>query len=507
MKRITFLLVAMFYLAIANAQDITDGLRYSLEATSGTARYNALSGSFGALGGDLSAMIANPAGSAIFLVSNSTFTMEVDDGVNKSNYFNTYTKSGDTDFNVNQAGAAFVFNNPNQASNWKKFTFAFNYQQIKNFDDELFINGTGNTSIGEFFVDQAQGVPLNLLQLQNGESISYLYGYLGETEGVAAQNAFLGYQGYIIEPIDPTNSQNTTYYSNIASGNFNHQYSYLAAGGNNLFTFNFSTQLTDKFYFGINLNTNTISYDRSTYLFETNSNAGSIVNQVGFENNLSARGAGFSAQIGAIMKVQENIRFGLSFNSPTWNYISEETYQYLETRRNEDGQSIVEIINPRVINVFQDYNLRTPGKITASAAYIFGGQGLLSFDYSYRDFSSIEFDTYDYYSYYNTVNSEINQSLHGVSSFKIGSEFRIKQISLRGGYRYEESPYKNKVTLGDLNAFSLGLGYNLGNYNIDFSYARAEQDANSQLYSSDLASGADIETISNNYVLTFGFKF
>jgi len=507
MKRITFLLVPMFYLAIANAQDITDGLRYSSEATSGTARYNALSGAFGALGGDLSAIGVNPAGGAIFLGSNSTFSIAVDDVLNKSTYFNTRTKSGDTDFNVNQAGAAFVFNNPNQSSDWKKFTFAFNYQKTENFDNEILIKGTGSTSIGEFFVDQAQGVPLNLLQLQNGESISYLYGYLGETEGVAAQNAFLGYQGYIIEPIDPTNSQNTTYYSNIAPGAFNHNYSYLSEGANNKFTFNFSTQLTDKFFLGVNFNSNTISYNRSAYLYEANSNPGSIVNQVGFENNLSVRGAGFSAQVGAIMKVHDNLRFGLSFDTPTWNYISEETTQYLETRRIEDGQSILEIINPRVVNVFQDYNLRTPGKITASTAYIFGGQGLLSFDYSYKDFGSIKFETYNYYSYFNTVNSEISQSLRGVSSYKLGGEYRIKQLSLRGGLRYEESPYKDKTTLGDLNAFSLGLGYNLGNYNIDFSYVRAEQDGNSQLYSSELATGANIDTVSSNFALTFGFKF
>ena len=48
------------------AQDVTDAVRYSMDEIQGTARFRAMSGAFGALGGDMSAVNINPAGSAIF---------------------------------------------------------------------------------------------------------------------------------------------------------------------------------------------------------------------------------------------------------------------------------------------------------------------------------------------------------------------------------------------------------------------------------------------------------
>ena len=208
MKRITFLLLAVLAIEIASAQGITDGLIYSSESQIGTARFNALSGAFGALGGDLSALSINPAGAAVFLTSSAAFSIAGNDIENRATYFNTRTKSIDTDIILNQAGGIFVYNYGSENAKIKKFTIAFNYQVEKNYNNELIIKGTGNSSIGDFFLSQAQGIPLELLQLQSGESISSLYSYLGENEGTTAQNAFLGYQSFIIDPVDGENSQN-----------------------------------------------------------------------------------------------------------------------------------------------------------------------------------------------------------------------------------------------------------------------------------------------------------
>jgi hypothetical protein len=511
MKRITFLLLAFLVIEFVRAQGISDGLIYSSESVIGTARFNALSGAFGALGGDFSALSINPAGGAIFLASNATFSIAGNDIENRSTYFNTRTKSIDTDINLNQVGGIFVFDFGSESAKFKKFTIAFNYQVEKNYNNELIIRGTGNNSIGDFFVSQAQGLPLELLQLQNGESISSLYSYLGETEGTSAQNAFLGYQGYIIDPVDEGNSQNNQYVSNISPGTFNQEYTYLTEGSKNKYTVNLGAQINNNIFLGINLNTHSLRYYRSTFLFESNSNPGSLVKDVDFENNLAVRGVGLSAQLGMIAKIQNNLRLGFSLQSPTWFDMFEETTQLLQTRRVENEQSIIERINPQVINVFQNYSLSTPGIVTASAAYIFGNNGLLSFDYSFKDYGSIRFRSYNYNNsynnddYFNSVNNTIKNSLNGVNSLRLGGEYRINQLSLRGGIRYEDSPYKNNDTIGNLNGFSLGLGYNLGNYNIDISYARAEQDRKQQLYSVGLTDSANINTVTSNIVFTLGF--
>ena len=65
MKRISTFILLMVC-SLASAQTINEVLRYSLEEVQGTARYQAMGGAFGALGGEISALGINPAGSAVF---------------------------------------------------------------------------------------------------------------------------------------------------------------------------------------------------------------------------------------------------------------------------------------------------------------------------------------------------------------------------------------------------------------------------------------------------------
>src|SRR5690606_21892056 len=164
----------------------------------------------------------------------------------------------------------------------------------------------------------------------------------------------------------------------------------------------------------------------------------------------STTGSGFSFQLGAIAKINDALRAGLSYNSPTWYTISEETTQYLGTIR---SSNLSQIIDPYVVNVYPDYKLQTPGKVTGSLAYIFGDQGLISFDYSLKNYGNTKFKpTSD--TYFSTQNDIINSNLKNASTYRIGGEYRIKQLSLRAGYRLEESPYENDSFYGDLNGYS-----------------------------------------------------
>jgi len=66
MKKLNLLFIGIFSMSFMYGQDISDALRYSQDEIQGSARFRALSGAFGALGGDLSAVSLNPAGSASF---------------------------------------------------------------------------------------------------------------------------------------------------------------------------------------------------------------------------------------------------------------------------------------------------------------------------------------------------------------------------------------------------------------------------------------------------------
>lgn len=80
-------------------------------------------------------------------------------------------------------------------------------------------------------------------------------------------------------------------------------------------------------------------------------------------------------------------------------------------------------------------------------------------------------------------------------------------VSLRGGYRYEQSPYANGITIGDLNGFSAGIGLNFGGSRLDFTYSRSEQDINQQLFDTGLTTAALINQVKNNYILSYAINF
>ena len=85
--------------AAQNLNDINQLLNTSL---SGTARYNAMAGAFGALGGDITAISYNPAGSSVFLHSEFGGTLSFVNNEIKANYFGTSKVTENQNINFDQ---------------------------------------------------------------------------------------------------------------------------------------------------------------------------------------------------------------------------------------------------------------------------------------------------------------------------------------------------------------------------------------------------------------------
>jgi hypothetical protein len=159
MKRILF--VFSLIASLGFSQNINDVLLFSSENIQGTARYNAMSGAFGALGGDMSAININPAGAAVFTHSSFTGTFGVNWGTNEAAYFGTQTKEYDSDLTINQLGGVLVLKNNNASADWKKTTLALTYNIVQDFDKQYFISGNSPTSISAYFLEQANGLPFS----------------------------------------------------------------------------------------------------------------------------------------------------------------------------------------------------------------------------------------------------------------------------------------------------------------------------------------------------------
>ncbi len=503
MKKLILLFISAIAMPTIFAQDITDAIRYSTDEVKGTARFRAMSGAFGALGGDMSAVSINPAGSAIFERSHASISLTNNDRENSTEYFGNTNLASDSNFDLNQGGGAFVFNNINSNSSWNKFVLGLAYEQTANYDNSFFASGTNTNSIDSYFLANAQGKRLDQISAFVDESITDAYGEIGASFGYPHQQAFLGFESYILEP-EIDDDANTIYFSNIAPGTFNQEYSYVSTGYNGKFSFNAAIQHENNLYLGINLNSHFINYRSSTFLFEGNTNTGSLVTEVDFENNLRTNGTGFSFQLGGIAKLNEMVRVGLTYDSPTWYTISEETTQFLATVR-DDGGNITQVLDPQVLNVFPDYKLQTPAKLTVSLALIFDKIGLLSFDYSRKDYGNTKFKP-ESDSHFSSQNNIISSNLKVANTYRLGGEIRHNQFSFRGGYKMEDSPYEDENFYGDLTGFSLGFGYSFGNTKLDLAYENSERTINHQLYNIGLTDAAKIDTNNSDITLSLSFS-
>ncbi len=485
----------------------SDALRYAIDNTNGTARFRAMSGAFGALGGDLSAINVNPAGSAIFANNQVAVTASNYNIKNNSSYFGTSASETTNVFDLNQAGAVFVFENNTPETNWKKLSLAINYENQNNFDNSLFSAGTNPLHSGtQYFINFANGIPEADLQDFYYDEFNF--------EG---QQAWLGYQSYLLN-FDTSNSNGITYKPNvIATGNYYQESEIISTGYNGKLSFNAAAQYGDQFFFGLNLNSHFTDFRKSISFYEdyytaTDTSPTQGIQSFRFNNDVYTYGNGFSFQLGTIVKVTNELRIGLSYESPTWLTLNDELSQSISTYcadcvdGNDDPVSPNQYLNPEVINIYAPYKIQTPSKFTGSFAYVFGKKGLLSFDYSLKDYSNTSFRPKNDEVFRPINTSFSNNAREKTSEYRIGGEYKIKLFSLRAGYRFEQSPYKDSNTVGNLTGYSGGVGYNFGSTKLDLSYSTAKRNYSQQLLSSGMNDKSTIDSKNNNFTLTLAFE-
>ena len=502
------LLLGSSLLSIAQETTINDALRYSISNLNGSARYRGMSGAFGSVGGDLSALNVNPAGSVVFNNNFASFSTNFSHLSNEASYFGTTNSENYSTLDFNQAGVVFVFKDYSAKSDITKFAFAMNYENANNFRNDGYAAGVNpNNSIDKFFLDKAQGLPIEYVQLQPGETISELYTYLGQTPGLGfpAQQAMMAYQSYLIEADSPN-----TYYSNVPAGNFYQDNYYTTRGYNGKLTTNFAASVKDRFHFGVNLNAHFTDFVKTTSVYEGNNNplysTGYTATDILFENEVYTFGGGFSFNLGAIAKVTNEFRIGIAYESPTWYNLNDELTQRLTVNTTDGTNDYREIIAPNVINIYETYKIQTPSIWTFSGSYVFGAKGLISLDYSRKDFCNTKFKpTND--SFYNDLNNQMSNELKNAFELRVGGEYRIKELSFRGGYRFEESPYKVDTAVGDLTGYSGGIGFDFGISRLDLAYAYSRRKMNFDLISSGLNDASRLTAINNNVTLSYTIKF
>jgi len=409
MKKIYIMAVLLCTAYIASAQTLgynDVGVLFSKETINGTARYNGMSGAFGALGGDLSAVDVNPAGAAVFLNSEFALSLNLKNIETNATYYGNKEFSENDVTNLSQAGGVFVFNNSYKNSGWGKIALGFNYSIVNDFENQWIAKGNNNYPT---WIDDP-----------NDNSIQYL-------------------------------NSDGQYFENYTEGK------------NDKYTFTIASEYNNNLYVGASFSTYDIESYQRILLEEYNYDGSGNNLEASLIQELLTYGEGFSFNVGLISKPNDNIRLGLAYQSPVWYNLAEDYLDYdLEVYVSNTDEVISDYSG---INAF-DYKLRTPSKLTGSFAYIFNKQGLISVDYIHKNYSNINLSGGNFVS----ENNQFETDLKSVGELKIGTEWRFDALSLRGGYHYEKSPYEDALDSDAIEGYSLGAGYKFRGGKLDVSY-------------------------------------
>ena len=498
MKHYFKAILLLFFVTSMNGQTFQDILRYSTSDLNGTARYTAMGGAFGALGGNFSALQNNPAAGSVFEHTQFSITTSSIRNQTNATYFGSSYQTNNKDSEFDQVGFALILKNTEE-SPWSKIGFAFDYQKTANFNNVFEADGYNTNGVDQYFLNNAQGFELSNFQIRSNENESDLYSFLGESVGFDAQQGFLGYQSFIIDAL-ADESTNTAYISNVSpeSEGYFHEYVTQRSGGIKKYTFNFSGEYLNKYHVGININSHKLEYRELNNFYESNYSNTSTLNTFRFNNELLSFGDGFSFQVGAIAKLNKQIRFGLSYESPTLFSIKEETTQFVASN---DGNNIT--IEPDVINIYPEYRFKTPSKYSGSFAYVFGLKGLISVDYTQVNYDKAQFDEPND-DFLNQENEVIIQNVNAAGVLRVGGEYRFGNYSIRAGYIKQGATLKNFDNSSSTK--SIGGGINFGGSSLDLSIVSSEFRGQQQLFSMGLTDAIDLKRERFTIGLTYTLK-
>ena len=164
MRNLLYVGLGVLFFNPVNSQTLNDLNFLTLSALNGSARYKSMAGAFGALGGDLSSIANNPAGSSVFLYNEIGASMNYSSRNVKGIYSDQPRTLQGEDFYFDQFGAVFVFNNTNEKSPWKKISGSISINRVTTFDQRSSIVGPGKNSISDYFFIMQMGLHLRIFR-------------------------------------------------------------------------------------------------------------------------------------------------------------------------------------------------------------------------------------------------------------------------------------------------------------------------------------------------------
>jgi hypothetical protein len=457
------------------SQNEIDALRYSQEFNGGTARYVSMGGALGAVGGDLSTTLSNPAGLGVFRKSQITFTPNLVFNSTSSEYLGRESNGYRTNFNVNNAAGVSSFFNDDNAT-LVAINFAYSYNRKNNFHyNEDIIGVNHNNSMTDYFADNSNGHPIEELS-DFGERLAW------ETYSINSVDSV----NYIYESALP-------HYGELQRRTIETR-GHMSEGD-----FSVGVNIANKLFWGGTIGVVWTRFYSDMYHYEQEDEERiENFNYFSYDEHLTTKGTGVNFKTGLIYKPFYFLRLGVAVHSPTFFTLDDYYDTYMEASFDDVGRNYS--YSP---SLYQKYGFNTPGKFLGSVAFFIKKFAILSFDYEMIDYSWANYD--DAFNFdIDYQNRIIDYTYTAAHNFKFGAEYRYNIFSFRAGAAYYGSPFKSELQDGHTVSYSGGVGFNYGVFFLDLAYLYQQNSVKYYMYTE--SPEALITRYSNKFMMTLGFR-
>lgn len=474
------------------AQNVGDAVRYSQFEAGGTARNVGVGNTMSSIGADMSALVSNPAGLAMFRRSEYTITPAVLSNNTSSRLLsgkgNAALSDTRTAFNLHNFGV--VFATKPLSANWTNLNFGIAVNHLANFNRAFTFQGRSRGSLSQRFQELANG-----------------------GEGVDGFETGLANEVSSIYDFDPADGIYDVDYDLNPKANLSRGQTMFSRGSLSEVSFSFAGNYNDKFAFGISLGVPMANYSVEKIYTERDDStaAGGAIpyfSDLKYQEQLTTSGTGINGKIGILIKPNQVLRLSAALHTPTI-YAFNDDYTYnLENNYYEDRREQGAFLGSEGTREGTfEYTQSTPWRIFMGAGLIVGKRGFISTEVEHVDYARNKFGYDEYPEAQNEINDKIRGQLRPVTNVRIGGELVFDALRFRAGYGILPSVFQNDDTRSTV--ISAGIGYRKDAFFLDMAYRHSTI---TETYYPYITTEAPLQEVENKYTLgnvvfTLGVKF
>lgn len=506
--RCALAVIALLTTYAAEAQTYAEtALLFGRTDPAGSARIQGLGGSQTALGGDYSSAASNPAGLGMYNRGEFTFSLGFNDNQSTTTYFGSRGDDHRAIFNI--PGFSYIWHFPNREESFLGGALAISFSRTNDFNRHTLYSGSNkNKSIIDYFIEQANG--FDTQQFEEGE-----YHYNTPTG--------LAYQNYLIGPLstpDPNLPDDIYFTYAPFPDRQTEMEDILEKGASNQWSFSYGGNVRDKFFFGAGIGVTSLRYESTKDYSETYDADTLSVRYMHLTENLSVRGTGINATLGAIVRPVNSLQIGVSYTTPTLYGLTETWDAAMGTEWDQafvypspdGGVSLGEsnVNDPITTDILtSDYRLTIPSKVRGGIAYIMPF-GFVTADVEYTNMSRLRYASSTDGLSFRADNDDIKALYKPTLNYRVGAEFRKDIWRFRAGYSLLTSAFENQIdTDNTVSTITAGAGVRFRKFYLDVAVVRGSQERRYQSYTFADGSGpiVDIKDHVLRGLLTVGFTF